>query len=67
MDEAVFDRVLAVNLKGAFLVAKYTIPQLRVTYGNLVFTGSTSRSPAPGAGRLLCFEGRDRRPGPSAR
>lgn len=42
MDEAVFDRVLAVNLKGAFLVAKYTIPHLRATRGNLVFTGSTS-------------------------
>jgi meso-butanediol dehydrogenase / (S,S)-butanediol dehydrogenase / diacetyl reductase len=42
MDEATFDRTLAVNLKGAFLVAKYTIPHLRVTHGNLVFTGSTS-------------------------
>jgi NAD(P)-dependent dehydrogenase (short-subunit alcohol dehydrogenase family) len=42
MDEAVFDRTLAVNLKGAFLVAKYTIPHLRVTRGNMVFTGSTS-------------------------
>jgi NAD(P)-dependent dehydrogenase (short-subunit alcohol dehydrogenase family) len=42
MDEAAFDRTLAVNLKGAFLVAKYTIPHLRVTHGNLVFTGSTS-------------------------
>lgn len=42
MDEAVFDRTLAVNLKGAFLVAKHTIPQLRATRGNLVFTGSTS-------------------------
>jgi meso-butanediol dehydrogenase/(S,S)-butanediol dehydrogenase/diacetyl reductase len=42
MDEAAFDRTLAVNLKGAFLVAKHTIPHLRVTRGNLVFTGSTS-------------------------
>jgi len=42
MDEAVFDRTLAVNLKGAFLVAKHTIPHLRATRGNLVFTGSTS-------------------------
>jgi meso-butanediol dehydrogenase / (S,S)-butanediol dehydrogenase / diacetyl reductase len=42
MDEAVFDRTVAVNLKGAFLVAKYTIPHLRVTRGNIVFTGSTS-------------------------
>ena len=42
MDEAIFDRTLAVNLKGAFLVAKHTIPRLRATRGNLVFTGSTS-------------------------
>lgn len=42
MDEAAFDRTLAVNLKGAFLVAKHTIPHLRSTRGNLVFTGSTS-------------------------
>jgi dihydroanticapsin dehydrogenase len=42
MDEAAFDRTVAVNLKGAFLVAKYTIPHLRMTHGNLVFTGSTS-------------------------
>lgn len=42
MDEAVFDRTLAVNLKGAFLVAKYTIPHLRASRGNMVFTGSTS-------------------------
>lgn len=42
MDEAAFDRTLAVNLKGAFLVAKHTIPHLRATRGNLVFTGSTS-------------------------
>jgi meso-butanediol dehydrogenase / (S,S)-butanediol dehydrogenase / diacetyl reductase len=42
MDEAAFDLTLAVNLKGAFLVAKHTIPYLRATRGNLVFTGSTS-------------------------
>src|SRR5258708_15698016 len=42
MDEAAFDRTLAVNLKGAFLVAKHTIPHLRATRGSLVFTGSTS-------------------------
>lgn len=42
MDEAIFDRTLAVNLKGAFLVAKHAIPHLRATRGNLVFTGSTS-------------------------
>lgn len=42
MDEAAFDRTIAVNLKGAFLVAKHAIPHLRATRGNMVFTGSTS-------------------------
>ncbi len=37
-----FDRILAVNLKGAFLVAKQTIPHLKATRGSIVFTGSTS-------------------------
>jgi meso-butanediol dehydrogenase / (S,S)-butanediol dehydrogenase / diacetyl reductase len=37
-----FGRTLAVNLKGAFLVARATIPLLRASRGNLVFTGSTS-------------------------
>jgi NAD(P)-dependent dehydrogenase (short-subunit alcohol dehydrogenase family) len=42
MDEATFDLVVAVNLRGAFLVAKYSIPHLRATRGCMVFTGSTS-------------------------
>jgi NAD(P)-dependent dehydrogenase (short-subunit alcohol dehydrogenase family) len=43
MDEAMFDRALSVNLRGAFLVAKYTIPHLRAAGGGaIVFTGSTS-------------------------
>ena len=38
-----FDRVIAVNLRGAFLVAKHTIPHLRAAGGgSMVFTGSTS-------------------------
>lgn len=38
-----FDRTVAVNLRGAFLVAKYTIPALRAANGGaMVFTGSTS-------------------------
>ncbi len=36
-----FGRTLAVNLKGAFLAARATIPLLRASRGNLVFTGST--------------------------
>jgi NAD(P)-dependent dehydrogenase (short-subunit alcohol dehydrogenase family) len=42
MDEELFDRVLAVNLRGSFLVAKYAIPHLKASRGNIVFTGSTS-------------------------
>jgi NAD(P)-dependent dehydrogenase (short-subunit alcohol dehydrogenase family) len=42
MDEELFDRVLAVNLRGPFLVAKYAIPHLKASRGNIVFTGSTS-------------------------
>lgn len=37
-----FDRTIAINLRGAFLVTKAVIPHLRVTRGNLIFTGSTS-------------------------
>jgi len=42
MEEAQFDRVIAVNLRGTFLIAKYTIPHLRAARGCLVFMGSTS-------------------------
>lgn len=39
----VFDQVIAVNLRGAFLTAKYTIPHLRRRGGGaMVFTGSTA-------------------------
>ena len=61
MDEAIFDRTLAVNLKGAFLVAKYTIP---AAAGDPREPGLyrvdivASRGPWPG--RLLRFEGRHR-------
>ncbi|MCY7288567.1 MAG: SDR family oxidoreductase [Cryobacterium sp.] len=37
-----FDRVLAVNLRGAFTVAKCVAPALRDSKGSLVFVGSTS-------------------------
>lgn len=51
-DEA-FDEVIAVNLRGAFLVAKHTIPAVRAAGGGaMVFTGSTSAlvgSPGQGA------------------
>ncbi|MBY6120394.1 SDR family oxidoreductase [Mameliella alba] len=37
-----FDRIMAVNARGAFLLAQATIPHLRTTRGALVFTASTS-------------------------
>lgn len=37
-----FDRTLAVNLRGAFLTARFAIPHLRRTRGAIVFTASTS-------------------------
>lgn len=53
MAEETFDEVIAVNLRGAFLVAKHTIPALRAAGGGaMVFTGSTSAlvgSPGQGA------------------
>jgi NAD(P)-dependent dehydrogenase (short-subunit alcohol dehydrogenase family) len=53
MPEETFDEVIAVNLRGAFLVAKHTIPALRAAGGGaMVFTGSTSAlvgSPGQGA------------------
>lgn len=43
MPEETFDRTIALNLRGAFLVAKHTIPHLRADGGGaMVFTCSTS-------------------------
>jgi meso-butanediol dehydrogenase/(S,S)-butanediol dehydrogenase/diacetyl reductase len=42
-DEATWDRVLAVNLKGLFLIGKYAIPQLRLAGGGAILnTASVS-------------------------
>jgi NAD(P)-dependent dehydrogenase (short-subunit alcohol dehydrogenase family) len=50
MDEAVFDRVVAINLKGVFLGLKYVLPvMLRQGSGSIVNTGSmTSTGGMPG-------------------
>ena len=37
-----FDQTLSVNLRGAFLVARASIPHLRASQGAIVFTASTS-------------------------
>ena len=37
-----FDRIVAVNLRGAFLIARAAIPPLGATRGTLIFTASTS-------------------------
>ncbi len=36
MDEATWDRIIDVNLKGQFLMAKYAIPQLRARGGGVI-------------------------------
>ncbi|MES2169166.1 MAG: SDR family oxidoreductase, partial [Actinomycetota bacterium] len=36
LDDAVFDRVVAVNLRGAFLMCKYAIPHLRAAGGGAI-------------------------------
>lgn len=37
-----FDRIMAVNTRGAFLLARAAIPHLQATQGAMVFTASTS-------------------------
>lgn len=39
---AEFDRIVAVNLRGAFVAAKCCIPHLRQSRGSIVFTSSTA-------------------------
>ncbi len=49
LDESVFDRVVAVNLRGAFLMCKYAIPQLRAAGGgSIVNMGSVASVRAMG-------------------
>ncbi len=50
VDEAVFDRIMAVNVKGVFLAAKHVMPVFRRQKGGvLLITGSTSGvRPRPG-------------------
>jgi 3-oxoacyl-[acyl-carrier protein] reductase len=50
VDEATFDRIMAVNVKGPFLGAKYAVPVMkRQRSGVILITGSTSAvRPRPG-------------------
>jgi 3-oxoacyl-[acyl-carrier protein] reductase len=50
VDEAVFDQIMAVNVKGVFLAAKHVMPVFRAQKGGvLLITGSTSGiRPRPG-------------------
>jgi 3-oxoacyl-[acyl-carrier protein] reductase len=41
-DEDLMDRLLAVNIKGPWLLAKYSAPALKVTQGSFVITASLS-------------------------
>lgn len=50
---AEFHRVLAVNLTGAFLAIRYTLPSmLRAGKGSIITCGSVSSITAPGGGRV---------------
>ena len=50
MDEAVFDRIMAVNVKGVFLGAKFAVPVMKKQKrGVILITGSTAAfKPRPG-------------------
>ena len=39
-DEATWDEIIDINLKGAFFVTKYALPALRAAKGNIVNIGS---------------------------
>ena len=58
-DEALWDRTLAINLKGAWLGIKAAMPSLRSRRGTIVNIGSTAR-PGPCRG---CFPTSSARPG----
>src|SRR2546430_7659375 len=48
VDETVFDRIMAVNVKGVWLGAKYALPVMkRQRRGGLLLTGSTAATPPP--------------------
>lgn len=50
IDEALFDRVLAVNVKGYFLCVQAAFPELVKTAGNVVMTASVAGLGAGGGG-----------------
>lgn len=50
IDEALFDRVLAVNVKGYFLCCQAALPELLKTGGNIVMTASVAGLGAGGGG-----------------
>jgi NAD(P)-dependent dehydrogenase (short-subunit alcohol dehydrogenase family) len=50
IDEALFDRVMAVNVKGYFFTCQAAFPELKKTGGNIVMTASIASLGANGGG-----------------
>lgn len=56
-DEASFERVLAVNLKGPFLLARAALPHLRETRGAIINVGSSAAAGKPGLAAYASSKG----------
>ena len=54
-DEAAWDDVIDVNLKGAFFITKYALPALRASKGNIVNIGSVSGISAEAGTWIYCL------------
>jgi meso-butanediol dehydrogenase/(S,S)-butanediol dehydrogenase/diacetyl reductase len=54
-DEASWDELVDVNLKGAFFVTKYALPALRASKGNIVNIGSISGMSAESGTSIYCL------------
>jgi NAD(P)-dependent dehydrogenase (short-subunit alcohol dehydrogenase family) len=54
-DEAAWDDIIDVNLKGAFFVTKYALPALRASKGNIVNIGSISGISAESGTSIYCL------------
>ncbi len=54
-EEATWDELVDVNLKGAFFVTKYALPELRASKGNIVNIASASGSSAESGASIYCL------------
>jgi NAD(P)-dependent dehydrogenase (short-subunit alcohol dehydrogenase family) len=54
-EEATWDAIIDVNLKGAFFVTKYALPALRTSTGNIVNIASVSGTSAESGTSIYCI------------